>query len=93
MGIVEKLKKPIILKKTIQNDKEFLRPNTQVDKIEFVAPELIKQIREEERIAFAQSFQFQNLFIEDEPEGGFTKLVPIISGIISLVTLIIIIIK
>jgi len=74
-------------------DKQFLQPNAQVSNIKNVDPSLIAEITALAKEDFARSFQFSNLFIQDEKPLGIMQIIPVVGGIISLVTLIIVIAK
>lgn len=82
-----------IIKKRIGDlDKQLLQPNSQVTDIKNVAPELITDIEKQAVNNFIADFRISNLFQQTE-ESGLIKFVPVISLIVSIITLIIIIAK
>ena len=72
-------------------NKEILRPNAQVTNIKNVHNDLITSIQEDAIDNFIADFRISNLFQREEE--GFIKFVPVISLIISVITLIIVIVK
>lgn len=80
------------IKEKIQDlDKELLRPNAQVTNIKNVHNDLITSIQKDAIDNFIADFRISNLFQREEE--GFIKFVPVISLIISVITLIIVIVK